>query len=151
LIRGGYRFAGRKRVKESSLGSDSIKTDRALAAHSIRDRNSRRQTALHATLLDMPERPLRGGICPRELTAVQIPRFIADRAAENRKIIYLHCQRAYLAQTNRLFCPKTGTGTVQFLIRHFAFLGFEGQYWMLVAAGLIAVFIFFAWKNRHRN
>jgi len=48
-------------------------------------RDSRWQTALHATLLDMPERPLRGAICPRELTALQIPRFIADRAAENRK------------------------------------------------------------------
>jgi hypothetical protein len=84
-----------------------------------------------------------------KLTAVQIARFIADRAAGNRKIVYLHCQSAYLAQTNRLFCPKMGAGAVQFLIKRFAFLGFEGQYWMLVAAGLIAVFIFFVWKTRH--
>ena len=146
----GSREENASKTKEESLGSDSIRTE-APAAHPIRDRNSRRQAALHATLLDMPGRPLRGATCPRELTAVQIPRFIADRAAENRKIIYLHCQSAYRAQTNRLFWPKMGAGTVQFLIKRFAFLGFEGQYWMLIAAGLIAVFIFFVWKTRHRN
>jgi hypothetical protein len=39
---------------------------------------------------------------------------------------------------------------VQFLIERFAFLGFEGQYWMLIAAGLIAAFVFFVWKTRKR-
>jgi hypothetical protein len=63
----------------------------------------------------------------------------------------LPCQSAYVAQTNRLFCPKLGTGTVQFLIKRFAFLGLEGQYWMLIAAGLIAIFIFFVWKTSRRN
>jgi hypothetical protein len=43
-----------------------------------------------------------------------------------------------------------GAGTVQFLIERFVFLGFEGQYWMLIAAGLVAVFIFFAWRTRNR-
>jgi hypothetical protein len=75
---------------------------------------------------------------------------IPDRSGDNIKIIYLHRQSAYLAQTNRLFCPKLGTGTVQFLIKRFVFLGFEGQYWMLIAAGLIAAFIFFAWRTRKR-
>jgi hypothetical protein len=75
---------------------------------------------------------------------------VADRPANNIKIIYLHRQSAYLAQTNRLFCPKLGTGTVQFLIKHFVFLGFEGQYWMLIAAGLIAIFIVLAWRTRNR-
>jgi len=40
---------------------------------------------------------------------------------------------------------------VQFLIKRFAFLGFDGQYWMLIAAGLIVVFIFFVCKTRNRN
>jgi hypothetical protein len=56
----------------------------------------------------------------------------------------LHKQTAYPAQ-------KLGTGTVQFLIGRFAFLGVDGQYWMLIAAGLIVAFIFFAWKTRNRN
>jgi hypothetical protein len=43
-----------------------------------------------------------------------------------------------------------GTGTVQFLIKRFVFFGFEGQYWMLIAAGLIAVFILLAWRARNR-
>jgi nitrate reductase NapE component len=62
----------------------------------------------------------------------------------------LYRQSAYLAQTNRLFCPKAGTKTVQFLIKRFAFLGFEGQYWMLIAAGLVVAFIFFIWMTRSR-
>jgi hypothetical protein len=55
----------------------------------------------------------------------------------------LHKQTAYSAQ-------KLGTETVQFLIKRFVFLGFEGQYWMLIAAGLIAASIFFAWRTRNR-
>jgi hypothetical protein len=39
---------------------------------------------------------------------------------------------------------------VQFLIGQFAFLGFEGQNWMLIMVGLIAVFTLFAWKTRNR-
>jgi hypothetical protein len=40
---------------------------------------------------------------------------------------------------------------VQFLIEHFTFLGFEGQNWMLIVVGVIAVFIFFVWKTRDRT
>jgi H+/gluconate symporter-like permease len=43
-----------------------------------------------------------------------------------------------------------GAVAVQFLTEHFTFLGFEGQNWMLIAVGLIAAFIFFAWKTRDR-
>jgi hypothetical protein len=55
----------------------------------------------------------------------------------------LHKQNAYSAQ-------KKGAGVVQFLIEHFTFLGFEGQYWMLIVVALIAAFIFFVWKTRDR-
>jgi hypothetical protein len=34
---------------------------------------------------------------------------------------------------------KEGEETLQFLIEHFSFLGFDGQYWMLIVVGLIAV------------
>jgi len=40
---------------------------------------------------------------------------------------------------------------VQFLIERFAFLGLDGQYWMLIAAGLIVAFVFFVRKTRNRN
>jgi H+/gluconate symporter-like permease len=43
-----------------------------------------------------------------------------------------------------------GAGTLQFLTEHFSFLGFEGQYWMLIVVGVIAIFISFARKNRNR-
>jgi len=43
-----------------------------------------------------------------------------------------------------------GAGTLQFLIEHFSFLGFEGQYWMLIGVGVIAVFICFVRINRNR-
>jgi hypothetical protein len=39
---------------------------------------------------------------------------------------------------------------MQFLVEHFSFLGFEGQNWMLIVAGLIAAFIFFVRKTRDR-
>jgi hypothetical protein len=39
---------------------------------------------------------------------------------------------------------------VQFLVKHFTFLGFEVQNWMLIVAGLIAVFIVFVWLTRDR-
>jgi hypothetical protein len=43
-----------------------------------------------------------------------------------------------------------GAGVAQFLVGHFTFLGFEGQNWMLVVAGLIAAFVFYVWKTRDR-
>ena len=39
---------------------------------------------------------------------------------------------------------------MQFLIERFTFLGFEGQYWMLIVVALIAAFIFFVWTTRDR-
>jgi hypothetical protein len=39
---------------------------------------------------------------------------------------------------------------MQFLVEHFSFLGFEGQNWMLIVAGLIAAFTFFFRKTRDR-
>lgn len=55
-----------------------------------------------------------------------------------------------LHKQDACFAEKGG-GAVQFLIEHFAFLGFEGQYWMLIVAGLIAAFIFFVWKTRDQT
>jgi hypothetical protein len=69
---------------------------------------------------------------------------------KNIKIIYLRRRNAYPAQTKRLLCTKKGAGAVQFLIEHFTFLGFEGQYWMLIVVALIAAFILFVWKTRDR-
>jgi hypothetical protein len=42
-------------------------------------------------------------------------------------------------------------GVLQFLVERFTFLGFEGQNWMLMAAGVIAASVFFAWKSRDRS
>ena len=53
-----------------------------------------------------------------------------------------HKQDAYSAQKE--------AGAVQFLVERFTFLGFEGQYWMLIVVALIAAFIFFVRKARDR-
>jgi len=37
---------------------------------------------------------------------------------------------------------------LDFLVEHFSLLGFDGQYWMLITAGVVAVFIFLARKGR---
>jgi H+/gluconate symporter-like permease len=42
------------------------------------------------------------------------------------------------------------TEAVQFLIQQFTFLGFEGQNWMLIAAGVVVVFCLLVWKTRDR-
>jgi len=47
-----------------------------------------------------------------------------------------------------LILPNMGTELAQFLIQQFSFLGFEGQYWMLVAAGVVAIFLYLGWRNR---
>jgi hypothetical protein len=39
---------------------------------------------------------------------------------------------------------------LQLLTEHFSLLGFDGQYWMLVVAAVIAVFAFLARRNRNR-
>lgn len=59
-------------------------------------------------------------------------------------MLILPTQSAWSKQKNE------GEETLQFLIEHFSFLGFDGQYWMLVVAGLLAAFITYARKNRDR-
>lgn len=49
-----------------------------------------------------------------------------------------------------LVLQEMGAEAVQFLVEHFTFLGFKGQYWMLIVVGLIATFVFFVWKTRDR-
>jgi hypothetical protein len=39
----------------------------------------------------------------------------------------------------------------QFLVRHFTFLGFEGQNWMLVVVGVLVIFILFVWMTGNRK
>jgi len=39
---------------------------------------------------------------------------------------------------------------VWFLVEHFTLMGFEGQNWMPIVAGLVAAYIFFIWKTRNR-
>jgi hypothetical protein len=36
---------------------------------------------------------------------------------------------------------------VGFLVEHFTFLGFDGQYWMLVMVAVTASFSFYVWKT----
>jgi hypothetical protein len=59
------------------------------------------------------------------------------------KIIYFRRRSAYSA--------PNGDGTVSFLVKHFTFLGFDAQYWMLIVVGLIAAFVLYVWKTRERN
>jgi hypothetical protein len=40
---------------------------------------------------------------------------------------------------------------LQFLIEHFSFLGFDGQYWMIVVLAIVAGFVFLALGSRRRN
>jgi hypothetical protein len=40
---------------------------------------------------------------------------------------------------------------VQFLVEDFTFLGFQGQNWMLIVVGLIAVHVLFIWKTGDRK
>jgi hypothetical protein len=39
---------------------------------------------------------------------------------------------------------------VQFLVQKFNFFGIEGQYWMLVVIGLLAVFGVSVWRARDK-
>jgi hypothetical protein len=44
-----------------------------------------------------------------------------------------------------------GEGAVEFLIAHFDLLGFDGQNWMLIVAGLVAASALFVWMTRDRS
>lgn len=46
-----------------------------------------------------------------------------------------------------MLLPKNGAGIVHFLVEHFTFLGFDGQYWMLVVVALTAIYILYVWKS----
>lgn len=50
-----------------------------------------------------------------------------------------------------LILPQRCWGaSVQFLVKHFTFLGFDGQNWMLIMVAVIATFIVLVWKTRGR-
>jgi hypothetical protein len=40
---------------------------------------------------------------------------------------------------------------LHFLVEHFSFLGFDGQYWMLIVVALAAGFVLVAVRSRRRN
>jgi hypothetical protein len=44
-----------------------------------------------------------------------------------------------------------GARALHFLIEHFSFLGFDGQYWMLVVFAIVAGFVLLAFGSRRRN
>jgi len=49
-----------------------------------------------------------------------------------------------------MLCPNEA-GVVQFLVEPFIFLGFQGQYWMLIVVAMIAAYVLFAWKTANRK
>jgi hypothetical protein len=49
-----------------------------------------------------------------------------------------------------MLCPNQGS-VVQFLVEPFTFLGFRGQYWMLIVVAMIAAYVLFAWKTGNRK
>jgi hypothetical protein len=40
---------------------------------------------------------------------------------------------------------------LHFLVEHFSFFGFDGQYWMLIVVAVIAAFVFLALITRNRT
>jgi hypothetical protein len=44
-----------------------------------------------------------------------------------------------------------GAGALHFLVEHFSFLGFDGQYWMLVVLAIAAGFVFVVLGTRRQN
>jgi hypothetical protein len=46
---------------------------------------------------------------------------------------------------------KWGRGALHFLVEHFSLLGFDGQYWMLIVAAVVAGFVVLALATRRRN
>jgi putative solute:sodium symporter small subunit len=47
--------------------------------------------------------------------------------------------------------PNKGADAVDFLVQKFSIFGFDGQYWMLAGAVVVAVFIVFVWRTRDRT
>jgi hypothetical protein len=49
-------------------------------------------------------------------------------------------------------CPENGgAGALHFLVEHFSILGFDAQYWMLIAAVVVAGFVLRALVTRNRR
>lgn len=44
-----------------------------------------------------------------------------------------------------------GVGALHFLVEHFSFLGFDGQYWMLIVLAIAAGFVLVALATQRRN
>ena len=44
-----------------------------------------------------------------------------------------------------------GAGALHFLVEHFCFFGFEGQYWMIIVLVIVAGFVLLALGTRRRN
>jgi hypothetical protein len=44
-----------------------------------------------------------------------------------------------------------GAGALHFLVEHFSFLGFDGQYWMLIVLAIAAGFVFIVLGTRRRD
>jgi hypothetical protein len=51
----------------------------------------------------------------------------------------------------RLAQEMGGAGALHFLVEHFSFFGFEGQYWMIIVAVIVAGFVLVALGSRRRN
>jgi hypothetical protein len=46
---------------------------------------------------------------------------------------------------------KGGAGVSHFLVERFSFFGFDGQYWMLIVAAIVAVFVLLVFGTRNRT
>ena len=44
-----------------------------------------------------------------------------------------------------------GAGALHFLVEHFSFLGFDGQYWMLIVLAIAAGFVLVVLGTRRRG
>ena len=76
------------------------------------------------------------------------PRRIAPRLNEKYKNnIFLKPKRLIF----RLAREMGGAGALHFLVEHFSFFGFEGQYWMIIVLVIVAGFVLLALGTRRRN
>jgi hypothetical protein len=60
-------------------------------------------------------------------------------------------RNSFFSHMKRLGCAQNGRKSVQFLADHFNILGVQVQNWMLIAAGIIAVFAAVARITRDRG
>jgi hypothetical protein len=58
----------------------------------------------------------------------RVPRFTPQKKYKNNIFLALEC----------VCCPENGgAGALHFLVEHFSILGFDAQYWMLIAAVVV--------------